>query len=76
MKSTAYKAGYTATIRPPVSVTGPEKTANPKSYGYTGSIGDAEYNHLISLALGAHPVAARNAIATDWTTTLVKLGPT
>ncbi|MFD9634966.1 hypothetical protein [Streptomyces violascens] len=117
LKETVCKSGYTSTIRPPVSVTGPEKTANAKSYGYTGPIGDAEYDHLISLVLGGDPddprniwveppspdhkqgggpnnpkdgveaklssavcsgkvqlAAAQNAIATDWTTALAKLG--
>ncbi|MEV5951916.1 hypothetical protein [Streptomyces sp. NPDC051993] len=117
LKSTVCKSGYTATIRPPVSITGPEKTANAKSYGYTGPMGDAEYDHLVSLVLGGDPddprnlwveppspahkpgggpnnpkdsveaklssavcsgkvqlAAAQNAIATDWTTALAKLG--
>ncbi len=34
---------------------GKEKTANAKSYGYTGSMRDAEYDHLISLQLGGDP---------------------
>ncbi|MFI6688364.1 hypothetical protein [Streptomyces sp. NPDC050485] len=119
LKTTVCKSGYTATIRPPVSVTGPEKTANAKSYSYTGPIGDAEYDHLVSLVLGGDPddprniwteppspghkagggpnnpkdsveaklsaavcsnkvqlAAAQNAIATDWTTALAKLGLT
>src|SRR3954469_16097511 len=36
------KGGYTGGIRPPESVTGKEKAANAKSYGYTGSLSDAE----------------------------------
>lgn len=54
------KGGYTSGIRPPVSVTGPEKEANARSYGYTGSMRDAEYDHLISLQLGGDPGDARN----------------
>lgn len=54
------KGGYTGGIRPPESVTGKEKTANAKSYGYTGSLSDAEYDHLISLQLGGDPNDARN----------------
>lgn len=53
-------AGYTRGIRPPVSITGPEKTANAKSYGYTGSLHDAEYDHLVSLELGGDPNDPRN----------------
>lgn len=60
MKETVCKSGYTATIRPPVSITGPEKTANAKSYEYTGPIGDAEYEHLVSLELGGDPNDPRN----------------
>ncbi|MFH7340605.1 hypothetical protein [Streptomyces sp. KHY 26] len=52
--------GYTKGIRPPESVTGPEKHANAASYGYTGHLGDAEYDHLISLELGGDPNDARN----------------
>jgi hypothetical protein len=57
---TICRSGYTKTIRPPVSVTGPEKTANAKSYGYSGSLGVAEYDHLISLELGGDPNSAQN----------------
>lgn len=54
------KGGYTKGIRPPESVTGQEKRLNAKSYGYTGPLGDAEYDHLISLQLGGDPNDARN----------------
>jgi hypothetical protein len=40
--------GYTSTIRPPVNITNKEKTGNASSYGYTGPMGDAEYDHLLS----------------------------
>lgn len=52
--------GYTSTIRPPVSVTGKEKIGNAASYDYTGPMGDAEYDHLISLQLGGDPNDPRN----------------
>ncbi|MGV9248026.1 hypothetical protein [Streptomyces sp. NPDC003710] len=108
--------GYTKGIRPPVSVTSKEKKLNAASYGYTGRLGDAEYDHLLSLQLGGDPndprnlwvepadpghksggginnrkdpvetklhtavcagkvtlAAAQQAIASDWTTALVKL---
>lgn len=45
---TICKSGYTATIRPSSYVTGKEKKANALSYGYTGSLSDAEYDHLLS----------------------------
>lgn len=54
------KGGYTGGIRPPESVTGKEKVANASSYRYTGSLSDAEYDHLISLQLGGDPNDARN----------------
>ncbi|MEU5445481.1 hypothetical protein [Streptomyces griseofuscus] len=52
--------GYTKGIRPPETVTGQEKRANAASYKYTGRLGDAEYDHLISLELGGDPNDARN----------------
>ncbi|MFJ2400373.1 hypothetical protein ACIOUE_03655 [Streptomyces xanthochromogenes] len=45
---------------PPASITGAEKTTNAKSYGYTGSLHDAEYDHLVSLELGGDPNDPRN----------------
>ncbi|SEO01294.1 hypothetical protein SAMN05216267_101589 [Actinacidiphila rubida] len=58
--TTICKTGYTATIRPSSYVTGKEKTANAASYGYTGRMGDAEYDHQISLELGGDPNDPRN----------------
>ncbi|MFD7907729.1 hypothetical protein ACFV4F_31050 [Kitasatospora sp. NPDC059722] len=52
--------GYTSGIRPPANITGKEKAENAKSYGYTGPMGDAEYDHLISLQLGGDPNDPRN----------------
>jgi hypothetical protein len=52
--------GYTSGIRPSSYVTGKEKTANAKSYGYTGNMRDGEYDHLISLQLGGDPNDYRN----------------
>jgi hypothetical protein len=54
------KGGYTKGIRPPVSVTSREKKLNAASYGYTGRLGDAEYDHLLSLQLGGDPNDPRN----------------
>jgi hypothetical protein len=54
------KGGYTKKIRPPVSVTEREKRLNAASYGYTGRLGNAEYDHLISLELGGDPNDPRN----------------
>jgi hypothetical protein len=47
--------GYTATIRPPESITAPEKVMSAAAYGYTGSLHTAEYDHLIPLELGGDP---------------------
>lgn len=61
LKSTiCRKGGYTRGIRPPESVTRQEKKLNAASYGYTGRLGDAEYDHLISLQLGGDPNDYRN----------------
>ena len=55
ISSTICSPGYTASIRPPESVTEPEKVASSDAYGYTGSLRTAEYDHLISLELGGDP---------------------
>ncbi|MFD7607680.1 hypothetical protein ACFWAN_46100 [Streptomyces mirabilis] len=61
LKSTiCRKGGYTSGIRPSTSVTGKEKALNAASYGYKGRMGDAEYDHLISLQLGGDPNDPRN----------------
>ncbi|MFF4256759.1 hypothetical protein ACFY1L_36785 [Streptomyces sp. NPDC001663] len=61
LKSTiCRKGGYTADIRPSAYVTGKEKRLNAASYGFTGRMGDAEYDHLISLQLGGDPNDYRN----------------
>ncbi|MFD4605981.1 hypothetical protein ACFWPQ_49255 [Streptomyces sp. NPDC058464] len=54
------KGGYTSGIRPSTYVTGKEKKLNAASYGYTGAMGEAEYDHLISLQLGGDPNDPRN----------------
>ncbi|WP_424556266.1 hypothetical protein [Streptacidiphilus pinicola] len=54
------KGGYTGGIRPPASVTDAEKRKNAASYGYTGQLHDAEYDHLVSLELGGDPNDPRN----------------
>lgn len=61
LKSTiCRKGGYTSGIRPSTSVTGKEKALNAASYDYKGRMGDAEYDHLISLQLGGDPNDPRN----------------
>jgi hypothetical protein len=52
--TTICSRGFTSSIRPPESVTAPEKEASV-AYGYTGSLHVAEYDHLIPLELGGDP---------------------
>jgi hypothetical protein len=58
--STICRAGYTSSIRPPESITEPEKIANARSYAYSGSLRVAEYDHLVPLELGGDPNDRRN----------------
>lgn len=108
-------SGWTKTVRPPVSYTGPLKVQQIAEYGYTDTnTADYEEDHLIPLELGGAPrdphnlwpqprygsagltasdkdgienrlktdvcsgkvglLAAQQAIATDWTTALQKVG--
>jgi hypothetical protein len=60
LSSTVCKSGYTATIRPPAGITGPEKRASEAAYGFTGTVRTTEYDHLISLELGGDPNSPLN----------------
>lgn len=60
LSSTICRSGYTKSIRPTSSITGREKKANAASYGYTGALGNTEYDHLISLELGGSPNDPKN----------------
>jgi hypothetical protein len=60
LASTICKTGYTATIRPPASITGREKTASEAAYGFHGKASTTEYDHLISLEIGGDPNSALN----------------
>lgn len=63
IKKTICKQGWTATIRPPASVTEPEKFASMRAYGDSTAVGEAakyEYDHLIPLELGGAPNDTRN----------------
>jgi hypothetical protein len=53
--STICTSGYTSSIRPPESVTEPEKHASVSAYSYTGAFWTAEYDHLVPLELGGDP---------------------
>jgi hypothetical protein len=57
--STICRSGWTRTVRPTQSITGPEKLASLRAYGEHG--GSAyEYDHLVPLELGGAVNDARN----------------
>jgi hypothetical protein len=58
--STICRSGYTSSIRPPESITEPEKRGSASAYGYTGAFSTGEYDHLVSLELGGDPNDAAN----------------
>lgn len=60
IKTTICVVGWTATIRPPSSITGPEKIASMKQYGDGTDTSKYEYDHLISLELGGAPNDNKN----------------
>lgn len=57
---TICRTGYSRSVRPPESVTEPEKLASMRAYGDHESPRHYEYDHLISLELGGAPNDARN----------------
>lgn len=61
IKTTICKKGWTKTIRPPTSVTGPMKLKSMQEYGVgSDKPSDYEYDHLISLELGGSPDSTKN----------------
>ncbi len=60
IESTICVSGYTKTVRPPTSVTGPIKIERMKVYGYTDSLSNYELDHLIPLELGGAPADIKN----------------
>jgi hypothetical protein len=58
--STICRSGWTATVRPPVSVTEPEKLASMAAYGLHGSPSRYEYDHDVPLELGGAVNDPRN----------------
>ena len=58
--STICVSGYTKTVRPPVSVTEPQKFESMKAYGFDDSPSNYEFDHLIPLELGGAPDDVRN----------------
>jgi hypothetical protein len=57
--STICRSGWTATVRPPESVTEPEKRASLGAYGESGT-SRFEYDHLVPLELGGAVNDPRN----------------
>jgi hypothetical protein len=53
--STICRSGYSSSIRPPESVTEPEKKGSAAAYTYTGPFSTGEYDHLVPLELGGDP---------------------
>jgi hypothetical protein len=60
IESTICSSGYTETVRPPESITEPEKEASLAAYGDSGPLRDFEYDHLVPLELGGAPNDPRN----------------
>jgi hypothetical protein len=60
LATTICRTGYTKSIRPPARITEIEKRENVAAYGYTGSLKDVEYDHLVPLELGGDPNDPRN----------------
>jgi hypothetical protein len=58
--ATICRAGWTATVRPPESITEPEKLASMAAYGLRASASAYEYDHDVPLALGGAVNAPRN----------------
>ena len=58
--STICRLGWTSTVRPPVSVTEPEKLSSMAAYGLGGSPSSYEYDHLVPLELGGAVNDPRN----------------
>lgn len=58
--STICRPGWTATVRPPESITEPEKLASMAAYGEHGSASAFEYDHLVPLELGGAVNDPRN----------------
>jgi hypothetical protein len=58
--STICQSGWTSTVRPPESITEPEKLASIQAYGDTGPPSSDEYDHDVPLELGGAVNDSRN----------------
>src|SRR5205823_5073451 len=66
--TTICRSGYTATVRPPVSVTDRIKVEQMAAYGLAGQpLSAAELDHLIPLELGGAPADVANLWPEPWT---------
>ena len=54
------RGGYTASVRPPESVTEPEKRALMAAYGNTAPLSNVELDHIVSLGAGGAANDPRN----------------
>lgn len=60
IRQTICRSGWTASVRPPESITEREKYASMAAYGDGGSPHDYEYDHLVPLELGGATNDPRN----------------
>lgn len=60
IRTTICRSGWTATVRPPASITAVEKRASLRSYGDRLSASHYEYDHFLPLELGGAVNAAGN----------------
>ena len=60
LATTVCKAGYSGTIRPPVSYTNFVKREELRYYKLPGKVGDYQLDHMLSLSLGGSPYDTRN----------------
>jgi len=60
LSTTICRSGYSESVRPPESITEPEKRASLHSYGDHGWLHAYEYDHFVSLELGGARNDARN----------------
>ncbi len=72
--STICVSGYTKTVRPPVSITEPQKLESMKAYGFTDSPSNYEFDHLIPLEIGGAPDDMRNLWPEPHSTSFTKDG--
>jgi hypothetical protein len=60
VRSTICRSGWTSSVRPPESITEPEKFASMRAYGDSGSASAYEYDHDVPLELGGAVNDPRN----------------